>query len=127
MLMIIWFYTRWWYSDGLKWSWSRAITDRTKRCLEFFSVTSLLQTLFSPFKQTAVNSDARTIGEQFRAFIDRLISRIIGSIVRTIVIFAGVVSTIFVLASGLIFMLLWMVLPFSIFIAILFFALGVFV
>ena len=46
-----------------------------------------------------------------RAFFDRLISRIIGAVVRTLVIFIGIIAIAIVVIFELIGVLAWLVLP----------------
>ena len=50
--MAIWLCLHWWYGAGWEWAIKRAISERLQWCNETFSVTGLLKTLFSPFKQT---------------------------------------------------------------------------
>lgn len=79
----------WWYGKGWIAQWGRAI-DRISGTLSFFSVGQLFSTLFSPYRQISASdlSDG-TFGGAARAFADRLISRLIGSVIRTITIIFG--------------------------------------
>lgn len=79
--------------------------------METFSVGALVRTWFSPYKQTFSGSAKGSIGMLLRAFVDSLISRVIGFLVRTILIFTGLVCAIFSLASGLLLLVLWAVIP----------------
>jgi hypothetical protein len=81
----------WWYGRGWVGQWRR-MTLRFKATLDFFSVGQLLSTLFSPFRQiSATGSNGTGFGAAMRNMLDKLISRVIGAIVRTMTILAGVV------------------------------------
>lgn len=109
--MFIWLSLRWWYSAGWQWVWARAVSQRVRWCLETFSLSTLIRTLFSPFKQTFAGGVKGSIGDHFRAFVDRSISRVIGFLVRSILILAALVSILFVLVSGVLLVLIWPLLP----------------
>ena len=80
----------WWYGDG--WRQRFAITrESILKTNDFFSITLLLKTLFTPFRQISAGKVRGPIGVQLQAFLDRLFSRLKGAFVRSIVIFIGVV------------------------------------
>lgn len=82
----------WWYGQGWVEQWRRN-GDMFLRTLEFFSVGQLLSTLFSPFRQISAGSQGNgSLASSFSVFFDKLISRIIGSIIRTFTILAGVIT-----------------------------------
>lgn len=72
---------------------------------------SLLRTLFSPFKQTYADNARGSLGVKFRAAIDSLISRVIGFLVRSLLLFAGVICSLFVVVTGFLFMVAWGIIP----------------
>lgn len=113
----------WWYGDGWK---QRAglIGERLVRTLDFFSISLLLQTLFSPFRQISAGRISGPIGVQMRAFFDRLISRIIGAMVRTFMIVAGVIIIALHVAWGLIVLVGWAIVPLLPVAGILMFSIG---
>jgi hypothetical protein len=85
----------WWYGRGWVGQWRR-MTLRFKTTLDFFSVGQLLSTLFAPFRQiSATPTSGSGLGAAFRNFIDKLISRIIGAIVRFMTIIAGLIVILF--------------------------------
>lgn len=100
----------WWYGPGWRGCVGRAL-ERLATTADFFSISLLLRTLFSPFRQISAGSVRGPLGVQLRAFFDRLISRLIGAMVRTAMIIAGCV----VLAVQVIFGSLvgvgWLLLP----------------
>lgn len=79
--------------------------------MDTFSVGALVQTWFSPYKQTFTATTKGSIGMYFRAFIDKLISRVIGFLVRSVLILTGLICSIFALATGLLLLLLWGIIP----------------
>ena len=79
----------WWYGRG----WVEQLRrsgGMLMRTLEFFSVGQLAATLFSPFRQISVGVGGVGLAAAFSAFIDRLISRIIGAIIRSGTILIGI-------------------------------------
>lgn len=78
----------WWYGPGWRGYMSRTL-DRLAATADFFSISLLLRTLFSPFRQISAGSVRGPLGVQLRAFFDRLISRLIGAMVRSALIVAG--------------------------------------
>ncbi len=101
----------WWYGRGWLAQWRR-ISERLQATVQFFSIGQLFSTLFSPFRQISANSaDTSNPAAAFRAFLDQLISRIIGSMVRFFTILAGcvVIAVQFIYES--LIMVLWWFIP----------------
>lgn len=109
--MFLWLCVRWWYSAGWAYAWRRAVVQRLQWCESTFSMGALVRSWFAPFKQTYAGGVKGSLGVHFRAAIDSLISRIIGFLVRTILLIAGLVCSIFVFLTGLAFMVLWAIIP----------------
>jgi hypothetical protein len=82
----------WWYSDGLK-KEIAYLTNSMLRSLDYFSIGLLAKTLFAPFRQIdsgkALNAP---LDVKARMFFDRLLSRLIGAVMRTLVILIGAVA-----------------------------------
>ncbi|MDR0398078.1 MAG: hypothetical protein LBH36_02770 [Candidatus Nomurabacteria bacterium] len=81
----------WWYTDGLK---KEAIyLMRTMGAsMDFFSIGLLLKTLFAPFRQIdATTAVQAPLDIQIKMFFDKLLSRIIGAFMRTLVLLVGIV------------------------------------
>lgn len=91
----------WWYGEGWK-NFLRELSEGLKNTADFFSVSSLLKTFFAPFRQISANEK----------FLDRLISRMIGSIVRFFLIIFGMIAIILETIFGAIMMVLWFLTPF---------------
>ncbi|OJU87433.1 hypothetical protein BGO17_00280 [Candidatus Saccharibacteria bacterium 49-20] len=101
----------WWYGRGWVGQWRR-VAHRFALTLEFFSVGQLLSTLFSPFRQISANGGSDgSIGSELRAFIDQLISRIIGAFVRFFTILFGIVVIILQAVYETVIMVAWWFLP----------------
>lgn len=102
---------RWWYSAGWRWAFERFVTRRVNGSLSMFSVLDLAKTWLSPFKQT--HSDARkgSIDLKVQAAVDNFVSRIIGAIARTVLIFCGLFLAAFSFLTGLLFVLVWPLIP----------------
>lgn len=113
----------WWYGDGWK---HRAglIWERLARTLDFFSISLLLQTLFSPFRQISAGKIRGPIGVQLHAFFDRLISRLIGAMIRSFMIIAGSLIIALHIAWGIVVMICWAVIPLLPMVGILLFSIG---
>lgn len=80
--------------------------------LDYFSIDLLIRTLFSPFRQISAGAVDGPIDIKVRAFFDKLISRLIGALVRLVVLLIGVLSIIVGVAGGLLYLLGWAVVPF---------------
>lgn len=78
---------------------------------DFFSIDLLLATLFSPFRQISAGQVRGSLEVQLRAFFDRLISRLIGAMVRLALILAGSVSLAVTLIGGLVVGVAWVCTP----------------
>lgn len=100
----------WWYSAG---SMRRAgfVKERLLSTVDYFSIGLLLKTLFTPFRQISAGKVQGPIGVKWRAFVDRLVSRVIGAVVRTIMIFIGMVTIILFSLFGALTMLVWFLIP----------------
>lgn len=100
----------WWYGDG--WRQRLAMTgSRIALTSDYFSIGLLGTTLFSPFRQISAGRIEGSITVQFHAFIDRLISRCIGAIVRSFLILFGIIVIGLQAISGSVVLLFWAIIP----------------
>lgn len=110
MLMFLMSFLSWWYGPG----WVREI-GRVKSQLagtaDTFSIGLLFMTLFSPFRQISAGRTDGPLGVMMRAWLDRLISRFIGAMVRSFMIVLGVASLLLFSAMGGVRIGVWPVLP----------------
>ena len=100
----------WWYGVGLR-------EQIAKIKMSFvvnndrFSIGLLLKTLFQPFRQISADSGGRSIDEKMRAGFDKLISRLIGAVVRFFVIIAGLIASLLLVIVTVIRLILWIFMP----------------
>lgn len=102
----------WWYKEG----WERQITtvkNRLVSLIDTFSIDLILRTLFSPFRQISAEGTQGPIGIQLRAFTDKLISRFIGAMVRTVVLITGCIVIAFSALIGALYLVVWPLIPFA--------------
>ena len=90
----------WWYGDGWK-NFVREFSEALKGTIDFFSIDSLFRTLFSPFRQISAHG----------GFTDRLISRLIGSVVRFFLIIFGIIVIVFEGLFGILMVFVWPLIP----------------
>lgn len=112
MDMIIVWALSWWYGAGWLTQLAR-LRERLASSYDYFSIGLLARTLFAPFRQISAGSVDGPIGVKLRAFADKLISRAIGAIVRTILIVVGAawISIQAIVLSAL--LILWAFVPFA--------------
>ncbi|MGD8373328.1 MAG: hypothetical protein PVI21_00520 [Candidatus Woesebacteria bacterium] len=100
----------WWYGLGWLQLMQRAV-GRVGSVLDFFSVGELLKTLFSPYRQISVGQVNGPLSVKLRAWFDLQISRIIGAMIRLVVIIAGLFAAILSLILAFVLVLGWPILP----------------
>lgn len=100
----------WWYGEGWR---GRLVMlrERLARTIDFFSIDLLLRTFFSPFRQISAGRVDGPLALQMRAFFDRLISRMIGAMIRLAMIVTGTFAIIFYAVVGAILVVLWAFVP----------------
>lgn len=102
----------WWYGAGWKAKALREI-ERLASLADYFSFGLLIKTLFSPFRQISAGKVNGSIGVQWRAFVDRLISRMIGAVVRSMVLIIGCIALVGFGLFGVIGIIIWPLIPFA--------------
>jgi hypothetical protein len=100
----------WWYTIGWKQAAERIIM-RLAGVFDFFSIDLLITSLFAPFRQISAGRVEGPLPVILSAFVDKLISRIIGAYMRTMVMLIGIVSLVFMCVWGVAYLLLWAVMP----------------
>lgn len=83
---------QWWYGNGLL-QYIRQSFLGVLRTADFFSVGLLLKTLFNPFRQISAAPVGGDLSVQLSAFFDKMFSRVIGAVVRSMVIIIGKTTT----------------------------------
>ncbi len=100
----------WWYSAG--WTMqARRVKERIVAIVDFFSISLLLKTLFSPFRQISAGRVNGPIAVRWHAFVDQLVSRCIGAIVRLFMILFGLIAIMFTVLVGAITLVVWLLVP----------------
>ena len=116
----------WWYAKG--WSvFIRKILNFMTNIVDFFSMDSLLRTLFQPFRQisaAAANADS-SLDLKFHMFIDRLVSRAVGFVSRLFLLIVGLIIIIGGGLISLILIIIWPLVPFLPIIGIILSVMGV--
>lgn len=108
--MIIMAFFSWWYGAG----WANEL-ERIKLKIagvaDTFSIALLIATLFSPFRQISAGKASGGLDAIVRAWIDQLVSRMIGAMVRLTMVFIGTISLILICIYGVILMAVWPLIP----------------
>lgn len=100
----------WWYGAG----WKRCVAsvgDSLLGIYDYYSIDLLIKTLFAPFRQVSAGRVNGPLGVQLRAVLDKLISRVIGAIMRSIVIVVGSVALLVSTLIGALRIVLWPLVP----------------
>ena len=115
---------QWWYGNGLL-QYIRQSFLGVLRTADFFSVGLLLKTLFNPFRQISAAPVGGDLSVQLSAFFDKMFSRVIGAVVRSMVIIIGILMILLRFWGMIVGMIMWLVLPLMPFIGIILWQLGV--
>jgi hypothetical protein len=100
----------WWYTDG--WKARRQTSGRQLIGVAgFFSIGQLASTLFSPFRQISAGQVNGPAGVQLRAFFDQLLSRVVGLVIRTLFIVAGLLIMALLALIEFLIIVLWLIVP----------------
>lgn len=108
--MRAWALMTWWYGAG----WvgeARLQIQRLSRVESYFAFSSLLRTLFQPFRQIDAESRRGGLSVQFRAWLDRTISRFIGAMARLILLAVGLAWWLVSALASACWLLIWPFLP----------------
>jgi hypothetical protein len=106
--MVTYFY--WWYAEEPVYLW-RAIIIVTRKIFHSFSVPLLFRTLFDPWKRDASSAENASFQTLYQIWLNNLVSRLVGFVVRLFTIFTGLLlTTLFFLVATLCF-LTWLILP----------------
>ena len=83
--------------------------------LNYFSLSILLKSLFSPWRRYRWNyPKGLNIPEFFITLLSNTFSRLMGAIARIFLVIAGIASQVLVIILGFIIILLWILIPFII-------------
>ncbi|MBR0430701.1 hypothetical protein IJJ05_00180 [Candidatus Saccharibacteria bacterium] len=104
----------WWYASG--WNvFIKKLHSWLANIADFFSMDSLVRTLFKPFRQISASTadSSASLDLKFHMFIDRFISRLVGFISRLILLFIGTIIIIFGGIFSFVLIILWPFIPFT--------------
>lgn len=81
--------------------------------LNFFSVSLLLKTFFSPWRRYGMGYTGRGFnpGKYIETFFSNLIFRLFGALIRSFLILTGIIIEAFIFALGLVLTVAWVLLP----------------
>lgn len=116
----------WWYSSGWKVFIGKLKTNLSS-ITDFFSMSSLLRTLFKPYRQISAESASEnaSLDIKFHMFLDRLVSRFVGFFSRLTLLLVGVIVIIVGGLISLILIILWPFIPLLPVVGIILTAIGV--
>ena len=80
--------------------------------LNYFSITLILKTFFSPWRRDSWSYPRGfALGQYLEVFFSNLISRILGAIVRSVLIILGLIIELFIILGGIVVFFSWLILP----------------
>ena len=102
----------WWYLHGWK-IFIRKVRNWFSSIADFFSMDSLIRTLFKPYRQISadVASGDASLDLKFHMFLDRLVSRFIGFTSRLILLLVGCIIILFIGIISLSLIMVWPLIP----------------
>ena len=104
--MIIFDMLGWWYLEGWR-GFGHGLIEKIRGVLSFFSLGALVRTLFAPFRQISANEG----GAALQVFLDRLISRLVGAVVRIFLMVIGIIVFVVEAILSLVLMIIWPLVP----------------
>lgn len=113
----------WWYTTG----WRQRVSflrEKLASTVDYFSIDLLLRTLFSPYRQISAGKVTGSLNVQMHAFFDRLISRMIGAMIRLVMIIIGTIAIIGHTIIGIVLVFGWALVPLAPLIGIILFAMN---
>ena len=123
--MLILSFFSWWYGRGFLEYFSK-FGNGLRDAADFFSIGLLMRSLFAPFRQISAQKQANLpLEARFRAWVDLLISRLVGATVRLMILIAGTVVLIVRVVVGLVIGILWPLMPLLVVYSVMLFIRGV--
>ncbi|MBR5621338.1 hypothetical protein IKW75_02560 [Candidatus Saccharibacteria bacterium] len=99
---------RWWYAKGWRVFFDEVKT-KVKDTADAFSIGELLQTLFKPYRR--LGTENRVGDTKLNIFLDKLVSRVVGTLSRTVLIVTGVIFIIIETIVGGVLVAIWPLVP----------------
>lgn len=101
---------KWWYTEGWR-QRARLVMTRLDSTMDFFSIGLLARTMFALFRQDGAGRVDGPLSVKMNAFFGRLISRIIGAMIRSCVLIVGLLTITVQALGGVLVLLLWLGVP----------------
>jgi|SRR3972149_7080423 len=100
----------WWYSRGLRdfFIYLKAIF---LKITDIFSVKLLLSTYLSPWKRDITRAEGLPLNVVFQVIIFNLVSRLLGAIIKTVILFVYLMALVVFFALSLSLIIVWLFLP----------------
>lgn len=108
MLFVSFF--KWWYSDGWR-QRARLMGNRLEGVIDYFSIDLLAKTLFQPFRQDSTGRVDGSLDMKLRALADNLISRVLGAIIRLVILLFGLIAIAAYALIALVMLIVWAIVP----------------
>ena len=102
----------WWYIDGFK-LFASKLWEKLGDTIDLFSISSLLKTLFAPYRQISANAGGDSIDDKILGFVDRLVSRFVGGVARLGIVIVGIITILIQAIGSILSLIIWPVLPLS--------------
>lgn len=100
----------WWYTSGWVGCFNRWV-ERYKSLAEYFSISTLLSTLFKPFRQIAYAPANKSLDAKMHTAMENAFSRVMGFIIRSFIIIGALLTFILISPLFLLEMILWPLIP----------------
>lgn len=112
VIMLVAAFFSWWYGPG--WAGVAAsFSSRLRAISAVFSVQQLLGTLFAPWRRIVTYPGAG-LDAKLRAWADNLFSRMVGFVVRLLVLFAAFLIMVAVMVVTAIELVIWPFVPLAV-------------
>lgn len=100
----------WWYTKGIRdfFIYLKAIF---LKITDIFSVKLLLRTFFSPWKRDITSMEGLPLNQMLQVIVFNLISRIIGALIKTIILLIYLIALSVFFAISISLLLIWILLP----------------
>jgi hypothetical protein len=103
-------YIRWHYTCGIVES-IELVKRLLLNVLHFFSVSVILRTFFSPWKREGMRYAHSEVGSWFTTFIFNSLMRVLGMVMRTVILFFGLVIFLCSCIFSVVIILGWILAP----------------
>ena len=100
----------WWYTKGIRdfFIYLKAIL---LKITDIFSVKLLLSTYLSPWKRDITRAEGLPLNVVFQVIIFNLVSRLLGAIIKTVILFVYLMALVVFFALSLSLIIVWLFLP----------------